>query len=62
MSPEAVRVYLTENIDYTLDEENLAGLRLFYKLAHEVGIVPAEKPLRFAHGRLGAARRLRRLT
>jgi chorismate dehydratase len=42
---EAIRIYLTENIDYTLDEENLAGLRLFYRLAHEVGIIPSVKEL-----------------
>ncbi len=48
MTPEAVKVYLTENIDYSLDEENLQGLKLFYKLAHEVGVVSAEKELLFA--------------
>jgi chorismate dehydratase len=48
MSPEGVRVYLTENIDYSLDEENRKGLQLFYKLAREVGIVPGEKELLFA--------------
>jgi chorismate dehydratase len=48
MTPSAVSVYLTRNIDYSLDGENLQGLKLFYKLAHEVGIVPAEKEIRFA--------------
>lgn len=48
MQPEGVRVYLTDNINYSLDEENLKGLRLFYKLARETGIVPAEKELVFA--------------
>jgi chorismate dehydratase len=47
-SPEAVKVYLTRNIDYSLDEENQQGLKLLYKLAHEVGLTPAEKPLLFA--------------
>jgi chorismate dehydratase len=42
-----VKVYLTENINYSLDEENLAGLRLFFKLAREVGIIPVEKELHF---------------
>jgi chorismate dehydratase len=45
--PADVKVYLTENIDYSLDEENCRGLRLFFKLAHEAGIIPAEKELRF---------------
>jgi chorismate dehydratase len=48
MTPSAVRVYLTRNIDYSLDEENRQGLKLFYKLAHEVGVTPAEKELHFA--------------
>jgi chorismate dehydratase len=48
ISPEAVAIYLTENIDYTLDEENLAGLRLFYQLAHEMGAISTVKELDFA--------------
>ena len=47
LTPEAVRIYLTENIDYTLDDENLAGLRLFYKLAHEVDAIDNVKDLDF---------------
>src|SRR2546427_686969 len=38
LAPEAVKVYLTRNIDYSLDEDNRKGLRLFYKLAREAGI------------------------
>lgn len=30
-----LRLYLTENINYTLDPENLEGLQLFYQLAAE---------------------------
>jgi len=48
MAAEAVRVYLTRNIDYSLDEENRQGLELFYKLAQEVGIIPAARELVFA--------------
>ncbi len=48
MTAAAVKVYLTENIDYSLDEENRQGLRLFYKLAHETGIIPVDKALYFA--------------
>jgi chorismate dehydratase len=48
LPPSAVKVYLTQNIDYSLDEENRQGLKLFYKLAHEVGIIPADKELSFA--------------
>jgi chorismate dehydratase len=42
-----VKVYLTENIDYSLDEENLRGLRLFFELARETNIIPVEKELQF---------------
>jgi chorismate dehydratase len=42
-----VKVYLTENIDYSLDEENCKGLRLFFKLAREAGIIAVEKELHF---------------
>ena len=45
--PNDVKVYLTENIDYSLDEENCKGLRLFFRLAREAGIIPVEKELRF---------------
>jgi len=48
LTPEAVKVYLTRNIDYTLDEENRRGLKLFYQLARETGLIPAEKELKFA--------------
>ena len=45
LTADAVKLYLTENIDYTLDEENMEGLRLFYRLAQEVGAAPAVKDL-----------------
>jgi len=48
MDPQAVKVYLTGNIDYSLDEDNRKGLRLFYKLTRELGIIPVEKDLYFA--------------
>jgi len=47
LSAETIKVYLTQNVDYSLDEENRKGLRLFYKLACEAGIIPAEKELNF---------------
>jgi len=46
--PPGVKAYLTENIDYSLDEDNRTGLRLFYRLARETGIIPVEKDLYFA--------------
>jgi chorismate dehydratase len=48
LAPGQVKAYLTENIDYTLDEENLKGLSLFYKLAQESGLISRQKDLRFA--------------
>jgi chorismate dehydratase len=48
MKPLGVKVYLTRNIDYSLDEDNRKGLRLFYKLAREAAIIPLEKDLYFA--------------
>jgi chorismate dehydratase len=54
-TPDDVKVYLTRNIDYTLDEDNLKGLRLFYRLAREHGLIPAEKGLQFASGLISAA-------
>jgi chorismate dehydratase len=48
MKTSGVKVYLTQNIDYSLDEENRKGLRLFYKLSRELGIIPVEKDLFFA--------------
>ena len=48
LTAEAVEVYLRENIDYSLDEENCKGLQLFYRLAHEIGIIPGINELHFA--------------
>ncbi|MBX7218736.1 MAG: menaquinone biosynthesis protein [Blastocatellia bacterium] len=39
--------YLTENICYELDEENLAGLRRYYELAAKWGLIERAEPLRF---------------
>jgi predicted solute-binding protein len=35
-----LRRYLTENIDYTLDEENMRGLGVYYLYAAEMGLIP----------------------
>jgi len=46
--PEAaVRSYLTENIHYQLDAGCLEGLRLFYRYAAEMGVLPAAPELQF---------------
>ena len=42
-----VHSYLTENIDFNLDERNLAGLRRFFALAQEMGLIGEARPLDF---------------
>jgi chorismate dehydratase len=40
--------YLTQNINYDLDEESLRGLQLYYRLAAECGLIEQAKELVFA--------------
>lgn len=40
--------YLRENIDYSLDEENGAGLELYFRMCAEAGLIPRAKPLELA--------------
>ena len=47
ISQQAVRTYLAENIDYSLDEKNVVGLELFFKYAVECGLLPGLRPLEF---------------
>lgn len=47
---EVVR-YLTENIDYSLDAENLAGMKLFFRYAAEAGLLPQPRPVEFLTAR-----------
>lgn len=44
---EQVLSYLTRYIDYSLDQENMAGLLLFYQLARELELTPQFKGLEF---------------
>lgn len=39
--------YLTENISYNLDQENLRGLALYYELALDLGIISKARELEF---------------
>jgi len=50
LSEEEILNYLTTNIDYSLDEKNLEGLKLFYQLAHQYGFVEDLRPLEFLDG------------
>jgi chorismate dehydratase len=47
LPPRELERYLTEDIDYSLDEENLAGLRLYYKKCAQAGLIPRVKELEF---------------
>jgi chorismate dehydratase len=38
-----LRLYLTENIDYTLDKENIQALGTYYRYAAEMGLIPEVK-------------------
>jgi chorismate dehydratase len=44
---ETIRVYLTQNIHYYLDPPCTEGLRLYYRLAAEIGALPPAPNLRF---------------
>lgn len=44
---DMIREYLTHNIDYFLDEENLRGLRLFYRYSAECNVLPPAPELQF---------------
>lgn len=47
LSRELILNYFRENVDFSLDESNLAGLELFYRWAHELGLVPQVRALEF---------------
>ena len=40
--------YLRENVNFDLDEENLAGLRRYFELAVECGLLERARELQFA--------------
>ena len=41
LSEKTIRSYLTTNIHYVLDEECIEGMRGFFRMAAEVGVLPA---------------------
>lgn len=45
---EKIRRYLSENIDYTLDDENLRGLQAYYEMAAELHLIDKNNPLPIA--------------
>ncbi len=46
----ALQSYLTDNIDFTLDTENVAALTRFFVEAHSLDLTPASKPALLAPG------------
>jgi chorismate dehydratase len=50
-----LRRYLTENIDYRLDEENLQGLQRYFALAAKLGLIERDKGIDMAESRRGNA-------
>ncbi len=44
----ALERYLRENIDFSLDDENRAGLELYFQRCAEARLIPRAKPLEFA--------------
>jgi chorismate dehydratase len=57
LSAGLITEYLTENVDYFLDQENLEGLRLFFRYGAEAGIFPQAPELEFL-GKSNLAARL----
>jgi chorismate dehydratase len=47
LPPRELERYLTENIDFSLDEENLAGLRRYYEECALAGLIPCAQELEF---------------
>jgi chorismate dehydratase len=47
LSPEEIQAYLEQNLDYSLDEMNQAGLDRFFQLASKVGAIETVRPLQF---------------
>jgi hypothetical protein len=46
---------MTENIDFSLDAENMAGLRYYYEECARAGLIPRAREIEFA-GAVGIAR------
>jgi predicted solute-binding protein len=50
LPPRELERYLNENINFSLDEENLAGLRRYYEECARAGLIPSARELEFAGG------------
>jgi chorismate dehydratase len=57
LPPRALERYLTENIHFDLDDDNLAGLKLYFEKAAAAGLIPRARPLEFASAPVQSAAR-----
>jgi len=55
LPPRALERYLTENIHFDLEEENLSGLRLYFEKAAKHGLIGQVRELEFAEAASGSA-------
>jgi chorismate dehydratase len=51
---KALEIYLRDNVDFSLDEENRAGLELYFQKCAEAGLIPLAKPIEWATAPAGA--------
>lgn len=58
LPPRALERYLTENINFSLDEENLAGLRRYYEECERAGLIPRARELEFVSVPRGSRQRV----
>ncbi|HTC62268.1 MAG TPA: menaquinone biosynthesis protein [Candidatus Saccharimonadales bacterium] len=56
LPPRELERYLIENIDFSLDDENLAGLRRYYEECAQAGLIPRARELEFVGGMLAAGK------
>ena len=47
MKEDFLREYLEENVQYSMDDACLEGLRLFYNKAADLGVIKSTRPLEF---------------
>jgi chorismate dehydratase len=55
ISEDDVKSYLTESINYSLDEAQLEGMQLFFQYAMETDVIPAVRPVEFVDESRGTA-------
>lgn len=51
LKEDLLREYLTTNIDYSLDSDNLRGLKLFFRYAEEFNVLPVAPGIEFLKAR-----------